>query len=77
MPFQRRLTPTEKPSLIGFDLYENPISHPGVANQGLYGCYFHPDLIRCFCVSREINGRCHRNVTLQIQQNAYVNKRQG
>ena len=35
VPFERRLAPAEETRLVGDDLDENPVPHPGVADVGL------------------------------------------
>ena len=41
MPFQRRFTPAEQPRLIGDDLDEHPVAHPGVADERFDAGDFH------------------------------------
>src|ERR1700688_1683569 len=46
VPLERRVAPTDEPGLIGFDLDENPVAHPGVANEGFDCGNIHGLLIR-------------------------------
>ena len=44
VPFERRLTPSPQARLIGGDFDENPVAHPGVADEGLDVGNFHANL---------------------------------
>ena len=41
VPFERRLAPAEQAVLIGDDLDEHPVPHPGVADVRLDACDLH------------------------------------
>ena len=41
VPFEGRLAPAEQAGLVGLDLDEDPVSHPGMADEGSNGGDFH------------------------------------